>query len=138
MAMYIGGVHPDLSRVRFEQFPLRVIASAHTIRIGNRQFAAQRSKPYRIYVSGSVVNGSFSGVSSGLMPYVEAAYKLGSITKEAYAAAQAEVNSQKSDSIKLTLASELRRCAERLGLSLTNDQKAALDRLVKRPATDHE
>lgn len=39
MAMYIGGVHPDLSRVRFEQFPLRVLASAHTIRIGNRQFA---------------------------------------------------------------------------------------------------
>ena len=138
MTMYIGGVHAELSRVRFEQFPLRVLASAHTIRIGNRQFAVQRSKPNRIYVSGAVVNGCFSSVSSGLLSYIEAAYKLGSITKEAYAAAQAEVNNQKQSAAKHVHVEEIRHHAAKLGLTLTKDQQAALDRYLPRTVADQQ
>lgn len=138
MAMYIGGVHPDLSRVRFEQFPLRPVAMTAAIRLGDRVYAAHTKKSYRVFVSGMLINGGFSGVSDNLMKFVEAAYKLKVIPKEAYDAALTEVNNQKHVAVKCVLAEEIRSCAKRLGLTLTNDQQAALDRYIPRTVADQQ
>lgn len=136
--MYIGGVHPELSRVRFEQFPLRPVAMTATLRHGDRIYGAHAKKPYRVFVSGVVIHGGYSGVSDGLMKFVEAAYKLKVIPKEAYDAALTEVNNQKRSAAKHVHVEEIRRHAAKLGLTLTKDQQAALDRYIPRTVADQQ
>lgn len=136
MTMYIGSVHPELSRVRFESFPLRPAAMASAIRIGDRVYGAHAKKPYRVFVSGSIINGGFSGVNARLMQYVEAAYKLKVISKEAYDAALTETNREQTVAVKRVYAEEVRNYAEKLGIALTSDQQAALDRYIPRSLAD--